>query len=81
MIYAGSNAKRKPGSRRAAPRLVPLWALFLAALLGPAGILTPQPYGRIMGATALTISLAWIIQRFRHAGWVVTTGAERELNR
>lgn len=72
------TAKSQPPRHRAAPRLVPQAVLFLAGILGSLGLVVPAPYSRVLGATALLISLTWFIQRWRRAGYAMTVGATQE---
>jgi hypothetical protein len=81
MIYAGSNAKRKPGSRRAAPRLIPNAVMHLVLWLGVLSLFLPRPWSLLLAAPAVVIGAAYFVQKWRRAGHDMITGAQQELKR
>lgn len=74
------DAKRA-GLHRAAPRKLPQWLMIVAILAGPPSLALDGWAARAAGVTALALGVAYFVQHFRHAGWVVTTGAAKELER
>lgn len=70
----------KAGRRRAAPRLIPLPLMIVCAVAGVAGLFLGGLPGHLATGLALVLGVAWLIQHFRRAAWVVRnapTGGQR----
>lgn len=70
-----------PARHRAAPVLLPSWLVWLSPLLGGLGLFAPSPWHWAPALLAIGLGVAYFVQHFRRAAWVVTTGLQKELDR
>lgn len=80
-IYTAKTAKRKSGRRRAAPVRPPFWLPTLAGLLVLIGALSGGAASILLSGTGASAAAIFLVLHFRHASYVVTAGAQKELEK